>query len=108
MGRRARGGPHLMRVSRSGRRTRTKRLCSAHPSATAVSPRSEESGKRRIVLERIALEFEPGTRYDEREVNAIVGAFFNDHTALRRYLVDEGFLDRTAGVYWRASGRVDV
>jgi len=64
--------------------------------------------KRRIVLERIALEFEPGRRYDEKEVNAIVGAFFNDHAALRRYLVDEGFLDRDHGVYWRSGGRVDV
>ena len=64
--------------------------------------------KRRIVLERVALEFEPGRRYDEKEVNAIVGAFFNDHAALRRYLVDEGFLDRDHGVYWRAGGRVDV
>jgi hypothetical protein len=41
-------------------------------------------------------------------VNAIVGAFFNDHAALRRYLVDEGFLDRDTGVYWRAGGRVDA
>jgi hypothetical protein len=67
-----------------------------------------KQSKRRIVLERIALEFEPGRRYDELEVNAIVGAFFNDHAALRRYLVDEGFLDRDHGVYWRAGGRVDV
>jgi hypothetical protein len=67
-----------------------------------------KSSKRRMVLERIALEFEPGVRYDEREVNVIVGAFLNDHAALRRYLVDEGFLDREAGVYWRAGGRVDV
>jgi hypothetical protein len=65
-------------------------------------------GKRRIVLGRIALEFEPGRHYDEKEVNVIVGAFFNDHAALRRYLVDEGFLDRDHGVYWRAGGRVDV
>jgi hypothetical protein len=64
--------------------------------------------KRLVVLERIALEFEPGRRYDENEVNAIVGVFFNDHAALRRYLVDEGFLDRDHGVYWRAGGRVDV
>jgi hypothetical protein len=64
--------------------------------------------KRRIVLQRIALEFEPGRRYDEKEVNAIVGAFFNDHAALRRYLVDEGYLDRDHGVYWRVGGRVDV
>jgi hypothetical protein len=67
-----------------------------------------KASKRRIVLERIAIEFDPGIRYDEREVNAIVGAFFHDHAALRRHLVDEGFLDREAGVYWRAGGRVDV
>jgi hypothetical protein len=64
--------------------------------------------KRLIVLERIALEFEPGRRYDEKEVNAIVGVFFTDHAALRRSLVDEGFLDRDHGEYWRAGGRVDV
>jgi hypothetical protein len=65
-------------------------------------------GKRRIVLERIALEFEPGVHYPEGEVNAIVGRFFNDHAALRRSLVDEGFLDREHGVYWRSGGRVDA
>jgi hypothetical protein len=65
-------------------------------------------GKRRIVLERIALEFEPGERYDERHLNVIVGRFFNDFAALRRYLVDEGFLAREQGVYWRTGGRVDV
>jgi hypothetical protein len=67
-----------------------------------------KESKRRIVLERIAVEFEPGRHYDEREVNAIVGRFFNDHASLRRYLVDEGFLDREGGVYWRAGGRVDL
>jgi hypothetical protein len=65
-----------------------------------------KESKRRIVLERIALEFEPGVRYDERTVNAIAGRFFNDHAALRRYLVDEGFLSRERGEYWRSGGRV--
>jgi len=67
-----------------------------------------KESKRRIVLERIALEFEPGVRYEEKEVNVIVGRFFNDYAALRRYLVDEGFLSRDHGVYWRTGGRVDV
>jgi hypothetical protein len=67
-----------------------------------------KEAKRRIVLERIALEFEPGRRYSEQEVNVLVGAFFNDYASLRRYLVDEGFLDRDHGEYWRAGGRVDV
>jgi hypothetical protein len=64
--------------------------------------------KRLIVLERIALEFEPGRRFEEKEVNVIVGRFFNDYAAIRRYLVDERFLDRDHGVYWRTGGRVDV
>jgi hypothetical protein len=67
-----------------------------------------KESKRRIVLERIALEFEPGVDYDERTVNAIVGRFSTDHAALRRHLVDEGFLDRDHGRYWRSGGRVDV
>jgi hypothetical protein len=65
-------------------------------------------GKRRIVLERVSIEFEAGVRYDEKEVNAIVGRFFNDYASLRRHLVDEGFLVREHGVYWRGGGRVDV
>jgi hypothetical protein len=64
--------------------------------------------KRRIVLERIALEFEPGIRYSEREVNVVVGRFFADHAALRRHLVDEGFLSREYGEYWRTGGRVEA
>jgi hypothetical protein len=67
-----------------------------------------KESKRRIVLERIAVEFDPGVRYDEKEVNVIVGGFFNDYAALRRYLVDEGFLARDHGVYWRTGGRVEV
>lgn len=67
-----------------------------------------KESKRRIVLERIAVEFEPGVRYAEREVNAILGRSFDDHVALRRYLVDGGFLSRDRGEYWRTGGRFDV
>ena len=38
----------------------------------------------------------------------VLRAFFADYAALRRYLVDEGFLARDAGEYWRAGGHVDV
>lgn len=62
--------------------------------------------KRLVVLERLALEFEPGRRYAEAEVNEILGAFHDDHVSLRRHLVDEGLLDRAAGEYWRSGGRV--
>ena len=61
-------------------------------------------GKRQVVLERLALEFEPGVRYEEPEVN--LAAFHEDYASLRRCLVDEGLLDREGGKYWRAGGRV--
>jgi hypothetical protein len=33
----------------------------------------------------------------------------DDHCTLRRYLVDEDFLSRTAdGIYWRSGGAVHV
>jgi len=66
-----------------------------------------KQSKRRIVLERIALEFEPGVRYDEKTVNAVVGRFHNDHAAIRRYLVDERLLSRERGEYWRTGGRIE-
>jgi hypothetical protein len=61
--------------------------------------------KRLVVLERLALEFEPGRHYPEAEVNEVLGAFHEDVAALRRALVDEGLLDRAHGTYWRSGGR---
>lgn len=61
--------------------------------------------KRRLVLERLAQEFEPGLRYEETEVNFTLQLFHPDYAALRRYLVDEGLLTRADGVYWRTGGR---
>lgn len=64
--------------------------------------------KRVVVLDHIAMVFEIGVRYPEREVDALLRAFHADHAALRRHLVDEGFLSREAGVYWRSGGTVPV
>lgn len=63
--------------------------------------------KRRLVLERLALEFEPGIRYREREVDFTLQLFHPDYAALRRYLIDEGLMTRAEGAYWRTGGRVD-
>jgi hypothetical protein len=60
------------------------------------------------VLERLALDFEPGVRYPERDVNEVLRRYHEDYAALRRYLVDEGFLSRERGSYWRSGGRVDL
>ncbi|WP_254780901.1 DUF2087 domain-containing protein [Modestobacter sp. DSM 44400] len=67
-----------------------------------------QHSKRRIVLDHLVRVFEPGVRYPEREVNALLRAWHPDVAALRRHLVDEGLLTRAAGVYWRSGGHVDV
>jgi len=62
--------------------------------------------RRRRLLDVIAQAFEPGVRYDERRVSLFLGAIHSDYAALRRYLVDEQFLSRADGEYWRSGGTV--
>jgi hypothetical protein len=68
--------------------------------------------RRRLVLEYLAQSFEPGRRFPEREVDAVLRAWCAggevDHVTLRRYLLDEGLLSRDHGTYWRIGGWVDV
>jgi hypothetical protein len=67
-----------------------------------------KQSKRRVLLDHLAQRFEPGRHYSEAEVNALLRPVHDDVAALRRYLVEEGFLDREGGQYWRAGGTVDV
>ncbi|MGH3188177.1 MAG: DUF2087 domain-containing protein [Streptosporangiaceae bacterium] len=63
--------------------------------------------RRLLLLDQVAQAFEPGRKYPEATVGEILKAIFDDHCALRRYLVDESFMSRTAaGIYWRAGGTV--
>ena len=64
--------------------------------------------KRRVVLDWLAGRFEPGRTYPERDVNLLLGLAHPDVAALRRYLVDEEFLERRDGFYWRAGGTFEV
>ena len=74
-------------------------------------------GKRLVVLDHLAGLFEPGRRYPEPEVNELLRRYHPDYAMLRRYLVDDGFLDRadetgpgtrSVKVYWRTGGTVDL
>ena len=64
--------------------------------------------RRLVVLDQVARSFEPGRRYPEVEVNAVLRTFYDDFAALRRYLVDEGLLSREGGEYWRSGGTVET
>jgi len=78
-------------------------------------PRSRE--QRLIVLGRVAALFEPGGRYPEADVNALLSKVHPDYALLRRTLVDEGLLrranevapgGRTVMVYWRAGDAITM
>ena len=67
-----------------------------------------QHAKRLVVLDLLVQDFEPGRRYSERKVNAMLRKWHDDTAALRRYLVDEEFLERRGGFYWRAGGSFET
>jgi hypothetical protein len=83
-----------------------------------VAPFLDEDGRllgiprrraaRLAVLDRLANEFQPGLRYSEDKVNVALSRFHPDYCALRRLLVEEEFLDRRDGIYWRIGGTFAV
>jgi hypothetical protein len=64
------------------------------------------SGRRReLLLTHLAERFEPGRLYTEQDVREKLSMVHDDHATLRRYLVDEGLLQRSndGGAYGRPS-----
>jgi hypothetical protein len=74
--------------------------------ADRIETMPARQARRRQLLDVIAQAFEPGVRYPEPRVNQFLGAIYPDHATLRRYLVDEQFLSRAGGEYWRSGGTV--
>jgi len=56
------------------------------------------------ILRWLAIMFEPGVRYSEKEVNAILTRVHPDYAQLRRNLVEFGYMrrERGGGDYWLA------
>lgn len=55
--------------------------------------------KRDICFKKILEAFEVGKNYPEKEVNEIISRFYDDYCLVRRWAVDEGYMDRTGNVY---------
>ncbi|MEO8828992.1 DUF2087 domain-containing protein [Lapillicoccus sp.] len=64
--------------------------------------------KRMVVLDYVAQAFPIGQTWPESEVNEVLRRFHPDVAMLRRYLVEEEFLERRDGRYWRAGGTVEL
>ena len=56
--------------------------------------------KREIVLMKIAEQFERERKYDEKDVNAIIHKFYEDHCTVRREMISCGIMARDKETYW--------
>lgn len=58
--------------------------------------------KLEAILRYLARSFDPGKRYSEKEVNAILASYHEDTATLRREMVGTGLLGRSSGgtEYW--------
>jgi hypothetical protein len=65
-------------------------------------------GDRLVLLDHVARALDPGVRYTEPELNRVLLRFSSDLAALRRGLIDEGFLEHDRTRYWRCGGTVDL
>ncbi len=54
-----------------------------------------------VILNHLVKDFEPGVKYPESQVNQMLRRYHDDTAALRRYMVDNGLLQREKSVYWR-------
>lgn len=57
--------------------------------------------KRLVILKWLAEKFEMDVQYPESEINERLAKYHPDYAALRRYLVEQGFMQRERGIYWR-------
>jgi DNA-binding transcriptional ArsR family regulator len=57
--------------------------------------------KRQVILRWLADRFDRDRKYPEKELNEIIRRYHPDFATIRRYMVEEGLMDRAGGVYWR-------
>lgn len=57
--------------------------------------------KFQLVIEWLVTLFEPGVRYTEQQVNAVITRHNEDYATLRRAMIDAMLMKREHGIYWR-------
>jgi hypothetical protein len=61
--------------------------------------------KKIAVLQHIASELSPDTKYPEKQLNLIIAEYHADTAALRRYMIEYGILERDGeSIYWLSKG----
>jgi transposase-like protein len=68
----------------------------------ALKSYPSKAKKKIIILEEIVKNFSKGKTYSEKEINRILKRIYNDYPAIRRALIEYGFIERTNDCtsYW--------
>jgi hypothetical protein len=79
-------------------------VLSQDPLVISALPVKEK--RKLVLLAMIAEKFAADRRYTEKEVNEIIKPIHADYVTIRRYLIEYGYLDRTASgsAYWVKNG----
>jgi hypothetical protein len=73
------------------------------PDGTLISIPVKAS-KKIAVLNHIARDLSPDTKYPEKQLNLIIAKYHDDTAAIRRHMIEYGILERDGGsVYWLSS-----
>jgi hypothetical protein len=96
--REALGEPDSATVTMPGASARVSALFSRGRLVSMPRPGALRTEMLRYLLQR----FGPDRAYSEKEIAELLEPVYGDHAAVRRYLVDEGLMDRdNLGTYWR-------
>jgi DNA-binding transcriptional ArsR family regulator len=61
--------------------------------------------KKQVLVRWVAEQIDPDRRWTEKEFSEWLSQFNEDYAFLRRYLVDNGYMAREKGIYWRVQER---
>lgn len=80
-------------------------VISSEPLVIKALPVKEK--RKLVLLALIAVKFDEGRSYTEKEVNEIIRPIYADYVTIRRYLIEYGYLDRTpsGSSYWVKNGK---
>jgi hypothetical protein len=60
-----------------------------------------KSAKKLAVLQHIARDLSPDTKYPEKELNQLIAKYHDDTASIRRHMIEFGIVDRDSeSFYW--------
>lgn len=93
--------PNLAALVRPGGPTEEERILRAYVRNGRIVEIPEKEKRKLIIIHWLAQQIDPERRWTEKEFSEWLKQYHEDFAALRRYLVESGYMIREKGIYWR-------